>query len=177
MDVPPMCKLKQCFALLVVLASATLALGAKKEKLEHAPLPAKVLAAKTVYIQNDSNQPEIADKAYTQLKHWGRYQIVDSKDKADLVLLFTLAYSHTQHEDSDYVSLYNSKTGGYTSGVVPSGTVTVTWTYTQMRVVDPSTSEVMWADERAWLRKHSATDELMQSLRQRVDEQQKASVR
>ena len=66
MDVPPMCKLKQCFALLVVLASATLALGAKKEKLEHAPLPAKVLAAKTVYIQNDSNQPEIADKAYTQ---------------------------------------------------------------------------------------------------------------
>jgi hypothetical protein len=177
MDVSPMCKLKQCFALLVVLASATLALGAKKEKLEHAPLPAKVLAAKTVYIQNDSNQPEIADKAYTQLKHWGRYQIVDSKDKADLVLLFTLAYSHTQHEDSDYVSLYNSKTGGYTSGVVPSGTVTITWTYTQMRVVDPSTSEVMWADERAWLRKHSATDELMQSLRQRVDEQEKASGR
>lgn len=167
---------KQSIALLVVLASATLAFGAKKEKVQHAPLPAKVLAARTVFIQNDSNQPGIADKAYTQLKQWGRYQVVDSRDRADLVLLFTLAYSHTQHSDSDYVSLYNSRTGGYTSGVVPSGTVTITWTYTQMRLVDPSTSEVMWADERAWLRKHSATDELMESLRQRVEEQEKAAV-
>jgi hypothetical protein len=170
-----MSKMRQFFTLVLILVSSVAAFGAKKKQVEHAPLPAKVLAAKTVFIENNSNQPEIADKAYTQLKQWGRYKVVDSKDKADLVLVFTLAYSHTQHEDSDYVSLYNSKTQSYTAGVVPGGTSTITWTYTQMRLVDPITSDVMWADERPWLRKHSATDELMEALRQRVDEQERAS--
>ena len=172
-----MSKTRQSFIILLVLASSTIAFGAKKEQIEYAPLPAKILAARTVYIQNDTNYPEIADKAYTQLKHWGRYQVVDSKDKADLVLVFTVAYSHTQHEDSDYVSLYNSKTQAFTTGIVPGGTRTVTWAYTQMRVVDPTTSDVMWADERLWPRKNSATDEVMEDLRQRVDEQEKASGR
>lgn len=156
----------------LILTVAPILPAKNKQSLEHAPLPAKVLTAKTIFIQNETNQPEIADKAYTQLKSWGRYQVVDSKEKADLVLLFTLGYSHTQHQDSDYVSLYNSQTGAYTSGVVPSGTTTVTWTYTQVRVIDAATSDVMWADERPWLRKHSATDELMEALKLRVGEQE-----
>jgi len=164
-------------ALALMLSIAPMLLAKNKQPLEHAPFPAKVLSAKTIFIQNETNQPGIADKAYTQLKSWGKYQIVDSKEKADLVLLFTLGYSHTQHQDSDYVSLYNSQTGAYTSGVVPGGTTTVTWTYTQVRVIDPATSDVMWADERPWLRKRSATDELMEVLRQRVEEQEKESSR
>lgn len=171
-----MSKLKQCFALLLLVTSSAAAHGAKKKQVEHAPLPAKVVAAKTVYILNESNQPGIADKAYTQLKQWGKYQVVDSKEKADVWLVFTLGYSQSQREDSDVMSLYNWKTGEHTSGIVPSGTITVTWTYTQMRIVDPVNSDVLWADERPWLRKHSATDELMESLRQRVDEQQRAAI-
>lgn len=169
-----MTKFKQWFVLTVFLASATHVFGAKKQKIEHAPLPAKMLTAKTVYIQNESGQPAVADKAYTELKQWGRYQLVDTKEKADLVFLFTLAYSRTEHNTSDYISLYNSQTGAYTSGSVPGGSTTTTWTYTQLRVVDPNTSVTLWADERVWLRKHSATDELMDSLRQRVEEQEKA---
>lgn len=172
-----MSKIRLCFIFVLTIASSSVAFSAKKKQVEHAPLPQKVLAARTVYIQNDTKQPGIADKAYTQLKDWGKYQVVDSKDKADLVLLFTLGYSQSEHQDSDYVSLYNSKTGAFTSGVVPSGTSTVTWTYTQVRVIDPATSDVMWADERPWLRKHSATDELMGELRRRVEEQQKVLVR
>lgn len=170
-----MSKTRQSFTLLLILASSVVALGAKKKHIEHAPLPAKVVAAKTVFILNESNQPEIADKAYTQLKQWGKYQVVDSKEKADVLMVFTLGHSQSQREDSDVMSLYNWKTGEHTSGIVPNGTITVTWTYTQMRIVDPVTSDVLWADERPWLRKHSATDELMDSLRQRVEEQERPS--
>lgn len=172
-----MSKPKPVFALFVVIASAVFAFGAKKEKIEHAPLPTQVTAAKTVYIQNQTDQPGVADKAYTQLKQWGRYAVVDSKEKADLVIVFTFAYSHTERDNSDYVNLYNSSNGSYTSGVVPGGTSTITWNWTQIRLVDPKTGEVMWADERVWRRKHSATDELMQALRQRVEEQDKVAAR
>lgn len=169
-----MSEVKQILALVVIVTSATFAFGAKKEKVEHAPLPVKVLAAKTVYIENQTGQPDIADKAYTQLRRWGRYDIVDSKEKADLVIVFTLGYSHSERENSDFVSLHNSSSGANTFGWVPSGTSTITWTWTQLRLVDPNTRAVMWADERVWLRKHSATDELMEALRQRVEEQVKA---
>lgn len=168
---------RRFLAVVLMLSIGPMLLAKSKQHLEHAPLPSKVLTAKTIYIQNETNQPAVADKAYTQLKTWGKYQAVDSKEKADLVLLFTLGYSHTQHQDSDYVSLYNSKTGAYTSGVVPSGTITITWTYTQVRIIDPATSDVIWADERPWLRKHSATDELMDALRQRIEEQENESSR
>jgi hypothetical protein len=49
-----------------VLAMSTLMFGKKPEAVQHAPLPAKVLTAKTIYIQNDSGYVDMADKAYTQ---------------------------------------------------------------------------------------------------------------
>lgn len=161
----------------IICGLATFAFGKKKEAILHAPLPAQVLTAKTIYIDNKSDRQALADMAYTQLIKWGKYKVVDSKQKADLVLVLTLAYSHTQREDSDYVSLYNNKTEAWTSGSVPAGTSTITWTYTQMRLVDPKTADVMWADQRVWLRKGSATEWLIQSLRQRVDEQENGPIR
>lgn len=149
------------------------ALAKKKEAIQHAPLPAAIIAAKTVYIQNESNFPDIADKAYTVLKRWGRYQVVDSKEKADLILVFTIAHSTTQGNDPAFVSLYNSKTGAYTYGTVPGGTSTLTWSWTQMRILDSKTGDVMWADQQIWLRKRSATEIIVQSFRTRVDEQDK----
>ncbi len=173
-----MCITKQvATALLIVSGLTAFAFGKKKEAVQHAPLPAMVLTAKTIYIDNKSDRQAVADMAYTQLMKWGKYKVVDSKEKADLVLVLTLAYSHTEREDSDYVSLYNNKTGAWTSGNVPGGTSTITWTYTQMRLVDPKTTDVMWADQRVWLRKGSATEWLIQSLRQRVEEQENGSTR
>lgn len=147
---------------------------AKKPKVEHAPLPERILAAKTVYIENESGNPDIADKAYTQLKHWGHYQVVNSKEGADLVFQFTVTHSTRQSEDVGFTSLYNSKTGSYTYGTVPGGTSTLTWSFTYLKIIDPKTQDVMWEDQCVQRRKKSATDEIMQSLRGRVEEQEKA---
>ena len=56
---------------------------------KYPPLPASVLAAKTVFIDNQTGFSQITDKAYEALTKWGRYKIVKDKKDADLVLQFT----------------------------------------------------------------------------------------
>ena len=55
----------------------------------HAPLPASVMAAKTVYIDNQTSEAAITDRAYDALTKWGRFKIVKNAKDADLVLRFT----------------------------------------------------------------------------------------
>jgi len=56
---------------------------------KHAPLPARVIAAKTVYIDNQTGHTEITDRAYEALSKWGRFKILTNAKDADLVLRFT----------------------------------------------------------------------------------------
>jgi hypothetical protein len=56
---------------------------------KHAPLPASVLAAKTVYIDNQTGHSQITDRAYDALGKWGRFKIVKEAKDADLILRFT----------------------------------------------------------------------------------------
>jgi hypothetical protein len=56
---------------------------------KHAPLPASVIAAKTVYIDNQTGHAEITDRAYDALSKWGRFKILKDAKDADLVLRFT----------------------------------------------------------------------------------------
>jgi hypothetical protein len=56
---------------------------------KHAPLPASVIAAKTVYIDNQTGHAEITDRAYEALSKWGRFKILTNTKDADLVLRFT----------------------------------------------------------------------------------------
>jgi hypothetical protein len=58
-----------------------------KEKL--APLPASVMAAKTVYIDNQTGDAAITDRAYDALSKWGRFKILKDAKAADLILRFT----------------------------------------------------------------------------------------
>src|SRR6202521_6472404 len=53
---------------------------------KHASLPASVLSAKTIYVDNQTNSAELQNTAYTELAKWGRFQIVDAPQKADIVL-------------------------------------------------------------------------------------------
>ena len=53
------------------------------------PLPASVIAAKTVYIDNQTGHTEITDRAYDELSKWGRFKILKDAKDADLVIRFT----------------------------------------------------------------------------------------
>ena len=53
------------------------------------------------------------------------------------------------------------------------------WPYvsiTLMRVIDPKTHRVMWADQRVWSRKYSATKEVVKSFSSRIEEQERGTI-
>lgn len=56
---------------------------------KHAPLPASVIAAKTIYIDNQTGHSEITDRAYDALTKWGRFKLTQTAKDADLILRFT----------------------------------------------------------------------------------------
>jgi hypothetical protein len=89
-------------------ALCTFTLSAKEK--QHLPLPATVLAAKTVFIDNQTGIAKLGDRAYEELKKWGRFQIVADRKQADLIFLLT-----AQEHDGGYVT-----TGGGQTGTVDS---------------------------------------------------------
>ena len=52
---------------------------------KYPPLPASVIAAKTVYIDNQTGFSQITDKAYEALSKWGRFKIVKDAKDADFL--------------------------------------------------------------------------------------------
>lgn len=55
---------------------------------KYAPLPNDITNAKTVYLVNQTIEPKVADKAWKELQKWGRFEVVDDMEKADLVFRF-----------------------------------------------------------------------------------------
>jgi hypothetical protein len=154
----------------MVLVTVALAYG-KHEKM---PLPAQLVQAKTIYIDNRSGLADIGDRCYDELRKWGRFQVVDSPQKADIVLLFSA---------SRYISGYSSGAYQTTNGSIDSGGNISTQTYgngsshaivrgtTYVTVVDPKDGSSLWSDARAWGFK-SATRGLVKELRDRIEHQE-----
>jgi hypothetical protein len=77
------------FVLALAMSTAAFAKGHK-----HTPLPAKVLSAKTVYLENKTGYEKFSDRAYDELEKWGRFRVVDSVKDADLVFLLSASVYH-----------------------------------------------------------------------------------
>ena len=55
----------------------------------YAPLPDKVVAAKTVFFINESGTARFGDDLYRQIKAWNRWDVVTDRGKADLILVLS----------------------------------------------------------------------------------------
>jgi hypothetical protein len=123
---------------------------------EQMPLPARVMAAHKIFLDNRTNA-KIGDTIYNELRKWGRFVITDSADKADLILLVT-----TQQyidEDSSYVAgkLVNS---------------TSTENSLHVSFLDPQTHSALWSDARPYATTTGAA-RLVRSLRDRIEKQER----
>jgi hypothetical protein len=156
---------------LSVLAVLAVALSTQAAKQVHAPLPVKVLTAKKIFIENHGSAV-VADQAYSELTKWGRFEIVDSSDKADIVLVLSI----TAGEDSSgrtktYDPKANNGYGGWKYGRIDSSSPG----YTYITVKDAKTGDSLYADSRQWTSFSSATRKLIQGLRKRIEQQEKES--
>ena len=100
-------------AILVMLGGV--ALGA-----DHAPLPEKLVAAKTAFIENKSGEPGFSDAVFAQVQDWGRWRIVTDRSQANIVLVL-------DHRD---IFIHNF----FSLNVVDAQTEGLLWT----KRVDPS---------------------------------------
>jgi len=79
-------RIKTSYGVLGLLLLCSLAVA--QEKI-YAPLPDKVISAKTVFFVNDSGTARFGDDLYRQIKAWNRWQVVTDRTKADLVLVLS----------------------------------------------------------------------------------------
>jgi len=56
---------------------------------KYAPLPEKVVAAKTVFFVNDTGNSRFGDDMYQELRKWNRWQVVGDRSKADLIFVLS----------------------------------------------------------------------------------------
>jgi hypothetical protein len=126
-----------------LLAAALLSLG-----IAHAnerAVPAKVMSAKTIYVDNQTNDAELQHDAYMGLGKWGRYDIVDSPQKADLVLRLSGSSVVKFVPGGEAAGAYNPKLVSETFAggeeLAPPGCTRVT-------VIESKSGTVLWSDVR-----------------------------
>jgi hypothetical protein len=122
---------------------------------ERAPLPAKLKSAKTAFLVNDGVWYKVHDKFYAELKKWGRFQIVESKEEADIVIV---------------LSTRAGELGGAVA--VPSGQVVVGGSESKffLRISDAKDGTPLWSDStgEAMLVSNSAK-RFVKTLKQRME--------
>ena len=124
----------------VVLAFLLLCNPAIAEEKIYAPLPDKVITAKTVFFVNDSGTARFGDDLYQQIKAWNRWQVVTDKTKADLVLV--LSPSDTVPVVVSSASATASGQTVYGTGVTTAGNMqTQHW---HLYIMDAKTGDKLW---------------------------------
>lgn len=154
---------------------------AQSNKGDMPPLPAKVLAAKTIYLSVDTDWSQGHTKAaYGELKKWGRFEVVAEPEKADLI--FSIS-------NRDAGSANVSFGTGNASGVAVGNTVFATGSSTgvsvpiqlhtyYLRVVDREKGTVLFtasSDER--MAKSAEAKRLIHALQKRIEQQERAEAK
>jgi len=148
----------------MLMVSASTQANEKKEQ-----VPAKVLAAKTIYVDNQTNDAELQHDAYMGLSKWGRFEIVDSPQKADLVLRLSGSSVVKFVPGGEATSTYTPKPVSENSAageeLAPPGC-------TRLTLMEAKSGNALWSD----VRKTSNAQEkskLLEGLHEAVDQQEK----
>ncbi|MGA7092357.1 MAG: hypothetical protein WA871_07940 [Candidatus Acidiferrales bacterium] len=117
---------------------------------QDAKLP-QILAAKTVFFDDQTGDAAVGGAALAELKSWGRFQIVADQGHADLVILLSIDPYH-----AGSAILANGKIG-----MIDANGNAVEVPVTQhkksassrdayLTVIAPKTNDVLWSDSRVW---------------------------
>ncbi len=144
-------------------------LTAVAEKKIYAPLPDKIVAAKTVFFINESGTARFGDDLYRQIKSWNRWEVVGDRGKADLVLVLS---------PSDTMPVVVTTSSATASGQSASGTTmtaagnmqTQHW---HLYVMDSKTGENLWRADasmsgKLWRSWGSIAKSLLSDIQQRL---------
>ncbi len=152
-----------------LLAAMLSGIGLAQAKDKHAGVPSKVLSAKTIYVDNQTNDAELQHDAYMGLSKWGRFEIVDTPQKADLVLRLSGSSTVKFVPGGDPAATYNPKPVSENTAdgeeFAPPGC-------TRIALIEPKSGNTLWSDVRKTGNAQEKS-KLLEGLHDAVDQQEK----
>ena len=136
---------------------------------KHNAVPSQVLSARKIYVDNQTNDAELQNDALVGLTKWGRFEIVDSAQKADVVLRLFGSSMVKFVPGGEASATYNPKpvSEKFEAGeeLAPPGCTRIT-------LIEPKSGNALWSD----IRKTSNAQEksrLLEGLHDAIDQQEK----
>jgi len=130
------------------LASSIAPIAAQPQKqLAQSP---RIQSAKSVYFEDKTGVDAVGNKALAQLKRWGRFQIVQDRMKADLILRLS-----ADPYKGGYIITSGGQTGTVENGHidedrVPNYNRQAPVRQVYLTVIDPKTGDTLWSDYHRW---------------------------
>jgi hypothetical protein len=131
----------------------------------------KILSSKTVFFDDQTGADAVGAAALAQLKKWGRFQIVQDKKSADLILLLTADPYH-----GGYIIFASGQTGTVDSGHVQEDRVPNYNRQSPVReayltVIDPRNGQNLWSDSHVWGGVLTGTNSVGERLVKKLEKQ------
>jgi hypothetical protein len=130
----------------------------------YTPLPAIVFAGKTVFIENETGDATLQHAVYLELARWGRFDVVASRDKADIVLAVSGPNAVGTVVTSDSSGGYPPQSRAPEGDPVPSG-------FTRISILDPKSGKPLWFSQRKTDLSKSRTS-FLDGLRDAMEQQE-----
>jgi hypothetical protein len=154
---------------LLVLATFLLSPSLAHANEKRPSLPTSVLIARTIYVDNQTTSAELQNTAYTELSKWGRFQIVDTPQKADIVLRLS---------NGNYVKLVPGNGNSSANDPKPAkqnwmgADEAVSPGSTRISVIDAKSGNSLWSDIRKTDNPKAATH-MLDGLRDAINQREK----
>jgi hypothetical protein len=135
-------------------------------KIEAQPvaLPPTVLSAHTVFIENETGFAELQYAAVLEINKWGQFELAESREKADLVLLLSSGTRVRAIPDGQFPR--TTGLNAFTEDAVPKD-------HTRIALVDPKSGARLWSDFHKTEGGKVKNGHLLDELRQAYDEAEK----
>lgn len=161
---------KRILGIGLLVFAISLTASARRKPVARAPLPAVVSNAKKAFLTNGGGSSLAFDEFYSQMKQWGRFELVGSPSDADIII--DLRYTVEDHGPHIWsaTNTYTGQTSVYSRELVDPQLI--------LSIYDSSTKNLVWSatDHRrlARLEKNreketiKSADRLVQGLRERI---------
>jgi hypothetical protein len=134
---------------------------------KYAPLPEKVVNAKTVFYINDTTSSRFGDDLYQELKKWNRWQVVNDRKKVDLILVL----SQRDHIEGTIATATATTSGNTAYATGTSAPIkSSSW---HIFLIDPTNGQTVWISShtlggRLWQSWGSVARSLLSDIQKRM---------
>ncbi len=103
---------------LFIFFSAFAIAGKNRKGVPTAPLPAVIVNAQKVFLTNGGGSDLAYDAFYSEMKGWGKYQLVGSPDEADLIIELAYRVEHGGTRVWSSTNTYDGSTQVHSAQIV-----------------------------------------------------------